>query len=132
MASESRHLSVSIDRPAAEVYQYASQPTNLPNWARGLGAGIEKVDGQWVVESPGGPVVVALAEPNEYGVLDHDVTFASGETFYNPMRVLADGSGSEVVFTLRRLAGMSDAEFDRDTEAVSSDLRTLKHLVEGE
>jgi hypothetical protein len=30
MASETRHLSVSIDRPLAEVYEYASNPANVP------------------------------------------------------------------------------------------------------
>jgi hypothetical protein len=32
--------------------------------------------------------------------LDHDVTLPSGETLSNPMRVVPNGTGSEVVFTL--------------------------------
>jgi uncharacterized membrane protein len=34
MASESKHLSERINRPADEVYDYASDPANLPEWAR--------------------------------------------------------------------------------------------------
>jgi hypothetical protein len=128
----STHLTVSINRPAAEVYNYASEPANLPKWAPGLGTGVEKVGEQWVVDSPMGQVVVAFAERNQYGVLDHDVTLPSGETFYNPMRVIADGSGCEVVFTLRRQPGMSDEEFARDADAVSSDLAQLKHVLDGD
>jgi hypothetical protein len=130
VASGSRHISTHIDRPAQQVYNYVSNPANLPEWAPGLGSSVDKVDEQWIVESPMGRVVVAFAVRNEFGVLDHDVTLLSGETFYNPMRVIADGTGCEVVFTLRRQPEMSDADFDRDTDAVFADLLTLKRVLE--
>jgi uncharacterized membrane protein len=41
MTSESRHLSEWIDRPADEVYEYASDPANLPQWAPGLGSSVD-------------------------------------------------------------------------------------------
>ena len=31
-----RHLSVHIDRPVQDVYDYASDPANAPEWAAGL------------------------------------------------------------------------------------------------
>lgn len=130
MASQSTHLAVRIDRPAADVYDFACQPANLPAWAAGLGSSIELTGGRWVAESPLGQVVIEMAEPNPHGVLDHWVTLATGERFYNPMRVIADGDGCEVVFTLRRQPGVSDAEFDRDATAVATDLATLKRLLE--
>ncbi|MFJ2674552.1 SRPBCC family protein [Streptomyces sp. NPDC087525] len=130
-ASASRHISTQIDRPLREVYDYASNPANLPEWAHGLGDSISKIDGQWTAESsPMGRVVVAFAQENEFGVLDHDVTLPSGETVYNPVRVIADGAGSEVVFTLRRRPEMSDEDFRRDADAVRADLSTLKRLME--
>jgi hypothetical protein len=52
MSSESWHISERIDRPAAEVYAYASDPANLPSWAPGLGVAVAKVDGQWFVDTP--------------------------------------------------------------------------------
>ena len=129
-ASGSRHVSTHIDRPAQEVYDYASDPANLAAWAAGLSSGVEQVDGEWIAESPMGRVVVAFAARNAFGVLDHDVTLPSGETFYNPMRVTVDGAGSEVVFTVRRQPGMSDEEFERDADTVSADLIALKRLME--
>ena len=131
MIQESRHLSVAIDRPVGQVYDYLSNPANLAEWAAGLGSSVEKVDGQWAMDSPAGRVVIAFAPPNEFGVVDHDVTFPSGETFYNPMRVIAYGSGCEVVFSVRRPPELSDAEFERDAAAVATDLATLKRLLEG-
>lgn len=131
MAIESRHFSTFIARPAAEVYAYAADPVNLPLWAAGLATGIEQVAGRWVSQSPMGQVVVEFAPTNEYGVLDHEVTLPSGETFYNPMRVIADSGGSEVVFTIRREAGTSLADYERDCAMIAEDLQTLKGILEG-
>lgn len=133
MSSESRQISEWIDRPAEVVYQYASDPANLPQWAPGLGSSVELVDEQWFVETSDGRVGVAFAARNDYGVLDHYVTLPSGQVFYNPLRVTSDGIGGrcEVVFSLRRLPGMTDEEFARDTAAVAADLARLKRVVEG-
>ena len=51
MARESRHIAQWIERPAAEVYAYAADPANLPEWAPGLGTAVERVGGQWFVET---------------------------------------------------------------------------------
>jgi hypothetical protein len=59
------------------------------------------------------------------------VTLPDGETVTNPLRVLSEGSGSEVVFTLRRQPGMTDEAFEADATAVRTDLEALKQLLEG-
>jgi hypothetical protein len=130
MASESRHVSVHVDRPTDEVYAYASDPSHLPDWAPGLCTSIARVGDHWVAESSMGSIIVRYAEPNLFGVIDHDVVLESGETVNNPVRVLPHDDGAEVVFTLRRQQGMSDADFDRDVAAVFADLLALKKLLE--
>jgi hypothetical protein len=82
------------------------------------------------VETSEGRAGFAFVQHNEYGVLDHYVTVPSGEVVYNPMRVIADGTRCEVVFTLRRRPGMSDEDFDADASAVADDLTRLKHVLE--
>jgi hypothetical protein len=125
-----RHVSVSILRRPAEVYAFAAAPENLPRWAKGLSGSIEEVDGEWVADSPMGKVKVRFAGHNALGVLDHDVTLPSGETVHNPMRVVANAEGSEVVFTLFRRPGMSDEAFAADAKAIAADLAELKRLLE--
>ena len=73
---------------------------------------------------------VRFADKNQFGVLDHYVTTPTGETVYVPMRVLANGSGSEVIFTLFRLPGMADDQFAADARLVEQDLAILKMLME--
>jgi hypothetical protein len=130
MSPESRHLTVTIDRPAAEVYAYVRDPAHLPAWAAGLATGIRRERGEWVADSPMGRVLVRFVPVNEYGVLDHDVVLPDGTTTTNPVRVLADGTRSEVVFTVRRRPGMDDEDWAADAAAVTADLEALKRVLE--
>ena len=127
---KSRHVSVSINRSTDEVYEFSSNPENLPLWASGLSGAIENVNGIWVAESPMGRVKIRFADKNRFGILDHDVTLPSGEIFYNPMRVFPNNDGSELVFSLYQRPGMSDKEFTSDEEQIRSDLTRLKSLIE--
>jgi Polyketide cyclase / dehydrase and lipid transport len=127
-----QHISVYIARPPADVYEFASDPRNLPRWAAGLARSEVRPDGDaWIADAPFGRVRVRFAPPNSFGVLDHDVTLESGVTVHNPMRVVPHGHGSEFVFTLIRRPKMTDEQFARDKDAVENDLKSLKDLLEG-
>jgi hypothetical protein len=130
MTMPARHISTSIARPSSDVYEFASNPQNLPLWAAGLTGSIANVDGVWIAESGMGSVRIQFAEHNDFGVLDHTVTLASGESFDNPMRTFPNGDGSEVVFTLFRQPDVDDAAFEADAAAIARDLATLKALME--
>jgi len=127
---ESRTLRVRINRAPQDVYDFASVPTNFPQWASGLGKSIARVDEEWTAETPQGPVKVRFTERNRFGVLDHYVIPAPGVEIYIPMPIIANGTGSEVLFTLFRLPEMSDAQFAEDAAWVARDLRALKERLE--
>jgi hypothetical protein len=76
-------------------------------------------------------VALRFVERNALGVLDHLVTLPTGLKIRNPMRVIANGSGSEVVFTLFQTTNLSDKQFAEDAKLVKNDLRALKRLLEG-
>lgn len=126
----SRHISVSLNRPAGKVYEFASNPENLPRWAAGLSGSIKNINGDWIAESPMGMVKIKFADKNKFGILDHDVTLPSGETVRNPMRVFPNGDGSELIFTLYRRQGMTEQMFAEDAEEVGKDMEKLKTLLE--
>jgi uncharacterized protein YndB with AHSA1/START domain len=126
----SRHISIAIRRPPDDVYAFVVNPENLPRWAKGLSGSIREIDGEWVADSPMGKVKVRFAPRNPFGVLDHDVVLESGITVRNPMRVVANGDGSELSFTLFKRPEMTEAEFTADAGAVARDLAALKALLE--
>ena len=125
----SRTLSVAIDRAPEDVYAFASRPENLPRWA--FFDAIERQGDAWVARTPDGPVTIRFAEPNALGVLDHVVRVADLEV-HVPMRVVANGSGSEILLTVLRLPGTTDETFERDCGTVARDLAKLKELLESE
>lgn len=130
MTYEALHISQPVDRPAAEVAAFAGDPRNLPRWAAGLSSGIREDDGRWVTDSPMGTVEVRFTGPAEHGVLDHDVVLPGGAVVHNPLRVLRNDDGSEVVFTLYRLPGVDDADFEQDAATVRGDLARLRGVLE--
>jgi hypothetical protein len=126
----SRTISVAIKRPLAEVYEFASNPENLPQWVRSFCLSVSKSGDDWFMETPDGRVAIRFAATNEFGVLDHVVTLPDGRSILNPMRVVPNGGGSEVLFTLFQLLDMSDDQFARDAGMVEADLNSLKAVLE--
>ena len=70
-------------------------PIKMCSWSMASGSSTRRWDS----------VIVAFAPSNDFGVLDHDVTLPDGETVRNPMRVISNGDGCDVVFTVRRQPG---------------------------
>jgi hypothetical protein len=73
---------------------------------------------------------VRFTGPVADGILDHDVFLPDGTVVRNPLRVLPDDDGSEVVFTVFQRPGMSDDDFAADTDTVRDDLERLAGLLE--
>lgn len=84
----------------------------------------------WVAKTDLGDIKIKLTPLNDFGIIDHQVTLANGETVNNPMRVVANNKGSELIFTLFWMPGRTDKEFNEDANAVTEDLQTLKRIVE--
>jgi hypothetical protein len=129
MTREVRRLSVSINRAAADAYDFLSVPENFPKWASGLAGSLRKAADGWIAETPTGPATVRFSERNAYGVLDHAVDTPRGSV-YVPLRVVPRGKGCELVLTLFRLPEMSEQKFAADAEWVMRDLQAAKRILE--
>lgn len=130
MKHQTHNLSIFINREASDVYDFVSVPENFRLWASGLGKSLKRVQGEWIAETPEGQVTIRFSQRNEFGVLDHWVSPKPGLQIYIPMRVVTNGSGSELTLTLFRLADMSDEKFAEDADWVMRDLTSLKKLLE--
>jgi hypothetical protein len=130
MTRETRCVSVRINRPAADAYEFLCQPENFPKWASGLGAALRRDGAEWIVETPEGRASVRFSERNSYGVLDHQVNLPGAAPIYVPLRLVANGDACDLVLTIFRRPGVSDAQFTADAEWVMRDLQAAKRLLE--
>jgi hypothetical protein len=130
MIQPSKTLSLSIHAPLKKAYDYISDAANLPAWAPGFFLSVERVDGKWVAKTTIGPVGIRFADRNPFGILDHFVKVDSGPETANPMRLIPNGTGCELLFTLFRTPEMSEPQFAEDAETVLRDLRNLKAILE--
>lgn len=132
--NDSRTLGVYIARDPDHVYAFAAAPENLPLWAPGLCSAVRRDGAAWIVQTPAGEMRLRFTGSNPFRVLDHWVSPEPGVEIHVPMRVLAhampDGTGSEVILTLLRQPGMSDASYAEDIELVQQDLQRLKEVLE--
>jgi hypothetical protein len=120
----------SIDRNWKDVYDFAGKPENMPLWASGLASGLEPEGNDWIAHGVLGSVRVSFVPRNEFGVIDHTVTIESGLRVYNALRIVPNGDGCEVMFTLLKQPGMTDEQFAADAAHVQKDLDALKSLME--
>ena len=127
---ESRTITVRIDRPFDRVYGFLVDPANWNQWAFGLGKNLRQSSSGWVADSGGGTANVRFTPRNSFGVVDHTVTRPNGDRVYVPMRLIVNGGGCELLFTLFREPNMSDAQFASDANFVQRDLDGLKGLME--
>jgi hypothetical protein len=126
---EARTVAVTVRRPPQVVYAYAADPRVMPDWS--FIESVEPIEDGWVATVPGGArSILRFTPPNELGVLDHDVEVGKGVVVHVPMRVVPNGDGSEVLFTVFRSPEMSDDEFAADVAIVEADLATLRDLLE--
>jgi hypothetical protein len=127
---ESRTITVRIDQPFDKVYEFLVDPIHWNQWAFGLGKNIRHSKDGWIADDNGGVASVQFTPRNGFGVVDHTVTRASGQRVYIPMRLIANGTGCELLFILFREPKMSDEQFASDAGFVQRDLNGLKALLE--
>jgi hypothetical protein len=128
--TECRTVSVSIQRPPDEVYDYLANPANFPQWSAFV-TKIEPEGSAWRATTPCGTIRIQFEPRNVYRVLDHTVSTAEGKHVHVPMRVIPNGSdASEVLFSVFRQPDMTDEHFVADIKLVRTDLASLKRVLE--
>lgn len=126
-----RIIHIGIEKPWQEVYAFAADPHNMPLWASGLASGLTRDGDDWIGDGgPVGKVRVRFTPENPFGLLDHTVMMENGLVVENPLRVVRNGDGAELMFTLLQRPDLDDKAFEADAAHVLKDLQTLKDLLE--
>ncbi|WP_051795352.1 hypothetical protein [Streptomyces sp. NRRL S-87] len=122
---------VSIRRPAAEVFDFVADPANWPAWAVVNVQAVEPTDDPdwWLMTTPQGPARLRIRGNAELGVLDHDYVDDQA-SWQVPARVVANGSGAEFMITFFQPPTFTDAFFDEQVALVDEELAALKRVLE--
>lgn len=121
---------VSILATPKSVVAFLNDMENWKTWAPWVRSVTRLSEGSWSLETTDGAMTIRFVEPNSLGVLDHHVMLASGMSVFNAMRVVPNGSGSELVMVVTQAPEVSSAQFDQDVQAVTDDFARLKAAAE--
>ncbi len=122
--------SISIEAHPAWVFEYVSNPANLPQWSRSFCLSVSQQDEAWIIETPHGPVQVYIQAFSDSGVVDQYLFPSPEVQVHIPMRVLPNGSGTEFIFTLFQPDDISDEDYRQEVYWVEQELMILKQVLE--
>jgi len=126
--SEVAHIS--IVSPPTAVIGFLRDVYNWKSWAPWIRTIERSSERDWVLDTEIGTMKLHFVEPNPFGVLDHVVALASGVRAFNPMRVVPNGRGSELIMVVFHRPQATSEEFERDVAAVRADFARLKVAAE--
>ncbi len=128
--NSSHTLSVSVARAPVDVARYVADPRNLPQWAGAFCKAVRPDGDGWRVQTDEGEFGLRFHAVIENGILDHVVELGDDVQVYVPMRVVPNGGGSEVLFTLFRMPAMTAERWQHDLSMVKADLERLRIVME--
>jgi hypothetical protein len=128
----SHTIVVQIDVPYEVALGYLSDPRNYAEWAAVEPATYRQLaNGDWAAEVRfGGVRHIRFSPPSSDGVLDHAVFRPGEEPLWMPMRAKSHEGGTELSFTFIQRPDMTEENFRSTIEWITSDLLTLKTVLE--
>ena len=93
----SHTFSIPIAASYDAVYRYLAEPRNFPQWAAIEGRSFAALgNGDWAGETPFGFRHFRFTPVNAFGVLDHAIFEPGQPMLFMPMRVVPNGTGTEL------------------------------------
>lgn len=124
--------SVTIDRPADEIYAFLADLNNWPKWAiiNVLSAEPGDESGWWKITIAGqGQGEIRLHAHAATRVLDHDYRDSDFSATV-PARVIPNGRGADFMMTFAQPEGLEDDAFDELLTQFEVEFETLKKILE--
>lgn len=128
-------LTVTINAPFEQVARDLATPQNHPEWATEFfqGAARPGNDGEVIIYSPfmGTEARFRVEATAEDGIID--LYLAPGDAPYGPplpVRLLHNGDGVDVLWTLTRFPGTPDERWEAGIASMERELQSLKQRHE--
>lgn len=128
---ETATVTMTIDAPPETVSADLADPSSHLEWATEFFSGTaqDQGDGTWQMNVPrmGGPVLMRIGGDTRQGIIDMYLA-PVGAPFGPPIpvRVIPNGGGSDVLFTLARMPNQSDQEWSEGLQSMKRELTNLK------
>jgi len=126
---------ITIDAPFAEVVSDLADPAMQPEWATEFFSGAATPIGEGEVEVTvprmGGKARMRIDADVDSGRID--VYMAPLDAPYGPplpVRVIPNAGGADVLYTLARFPGQSDADWAEGLDSMARELEKLKARLE--
>jgi hypothetical protein len=126
MIAETR--SITIAAAPSTVLRFVADPANLPRWAPAFARAVQHRGGRWFVSGDRGEFEIVVVASAELGTFD--LWPASDPRRGIRTRVIANGDGSEYVFTVLLDDATDDAARAAQVEVIGQELRTVRELVQ--
>ena len=132
---ESKTLTITINAPFKKVMSDLADPMTHPEWATEFFSGsAEKTDYDYVlvpVPMMGGIIKFKVEADILLGNLDLYLTPQDSD-FGTPLqvRIIKNGDGVDILWTLLRFPGVSDSDWERGLISMSKELVALKKRLE--
>jgi hypothetical protein len=123
--SETR--SIAIDAPPDTVHRFIADPINIPRWAPAFATAIRPSDEHWIATTERGEAEIIVASNRESRTLD--ILSAADRTRGAFARVISNGAGSEVLFTLFFEPGTPEPAVTAQMTVVDEELASIKRLT---
>jgi len=121
--------SISIAAPPENVLRLLGEPRMLPEWAPAFAEAVEPADPDWLINPGPGEFRIRARVSAEYGTVDlldpRDLRRGAH------MRVLSNGDGSELLFTLVFPASVDKQSIGQQMATVEAELRAVRDLCGG-
>ena len=119
-------LTASLPHDAQALFAWIAEPDNLSRWHSSFCRSVRKTDGALIVESPRGAISTRFIRDDHSLVLDILAEVVEGIELAHALRVLRNGDGSELIWTLVKPDGISDSVFHEQVRWAGSALQNLR------
>lgn len=121
---------VTLPAGHTEVYDFLSNPENLPQWAVGFCRSIRRESGRWLVDTGHGEVPMRYTTDATLGVIDFHFSPAPEVEAVARSRVVPNGAGTEYLFSQFQTPGMPDEVFEAQRSTLADELEVLRRLFQ--
>jgi hypothetical protein len=119
---ETRRISIAAT-PAA-VHGYLADPQNLPEWAPAFADAVRPCGEHWVVTQGGTEIDVAILADRNRGTVD--IVSAADHARGAFLRVLPNGQGSDLLFTLLFAHDTPEHQIEAQMATVDKELAAVR------